>query len=99
MIDTSLPGRPRFERHEIVVGDEVCEVYFRDVIACLRALFGNPDFAPILIFVPEKHYSDELRTSRLYHDMHTGRWWWSTQVRSYNHYIIISKSHACHFIF
>jgi Plavaka transposase len=71
----------------------VCEVYFRDVIACLRALFGNPDFAPILVFAPEKHYTDELRTARLYHDMHTGRWWWSTQVRSFNqyHYFEISR--------
>jgi hypothetical protein len=62
-------------------------VYFRDVIACLRALFGDPDFAPILVFAPEKHYTDELRSVRLYHDMHTGRWWWSTQVRSYSNYI------------
>lgn len=74
----------------------MCEVYFRDVIACLRALFGNPDFAPILVFAPEKHYTDELRTTRLYHDMHSGRWWWSTQVRSYdsNRFNIL-KSHAC----
>ena len=34
LIDKSLPGRPRFERHEIIVGDEVCKVYFRDIIAC-----------------------------------------------------------------
>lgn len=60
----------------------MCEVYFRDVIACLRALFGDPDFAPVLVFAPEKHYTDELRKVRLYHDMQTGRWWWSTQVRS-----------------
>ena len=85
IIDTSLPGRPRFEKHEIVVGDEVCAVYYRDVIACLRTLFGNPDFAPFLVFASEKHYVDELRTARLYHDMHTGRWWWSTQVRRFNH--------------
>ena len=61
IIDTLLPGQPRFEKHEIVVGDEVCEVYYRDVIACLRVLFGNPDFAPFLVFAPEKHYVDELQ--------------------------------------
>ena len=79
--------------HEILVGDEVCEVYFRDIIACLRALFGNPDFAPILVFAPEKHYTDELRMAQLYHDMHTGRWWWSTQVRSFkfNQYYYIDS--------
>ncbi|KAF7303411.1 hypothetical protein MIND_00569600 [Mycena indigotica] len=26
-----------------------------------------------------RHYADEDQTIRLYHDMHTGRWWWSTQ--------------------
>lgn len=74
----------------------MCEVYFRDVIACLRALFGDPDFASVLVFAPEKHYTDELRKERLYHDMQTGRWWWSTQVRSLK-LIITLKSHACHF--
>ncbi|KIM35645.1 hypothetical protein M413DRAFT_20740 [Hebeloma cylindrosporum] len=79
MIDESLPGRPRFVRHEVIVGNEVCEVYFRDIIACIRALFGDPDFAPYLVFLPEKHYTDEMKTVRMYHDMHTGKWWWSTQ--------------------
>ncbi|KAG6825968.1 hypothetical protein H0H92_001684, partial [Tricholoma furcatifolium] len=79
IIDKSLPGRPQFERQEIMIGDEVCEVFFRDVMACIRALLGDPDFAPYLVFAPEKHYSNEERTHRLYHDMHTGKWWWSTQ--------------------
>ena len=81
IIDNRLPGRPRFQRHEIIVGDEACEVYFRDIIACIPALFGDPLFAPYLVFEPEKHYTDDKKTIRLYHDMHTGRWWWSTQVR------------------
>ncbi|GLB39850.1 putative protein Coprinopsis cinerea okayama7 130 [Lyophyllum shimeji] len=79
LIDYELPGRPPFVRHEIMVGDEVCDVYFRDVIACITALFGNPDFAPYLAFAPERHYSDETKTVRLYHDMKTGKWWWTTQ--------------------
>jgi len=82
IIDDQLPGRPRFERHEIMVANEVCEVYFRDVIACIKALYGDPDFAQYLVFLPEKHYVDEGKTQRMYHDMHTGKWWWSTQVRS-----------------
>lgn len=80
MIDGHLPGGPRFERHEFLVGGEVCEVFYRDVIACIRALFGDPDFMPYLVFRPEKHYTDEDKTERMFHDMHTGRWWWSTQV-------------------
>ncbi|KAF8259179.1 hypothetical protein EI94DRAFT_1617172 [Lactarius quietus] len=80
LIDTHLPGRPPFQRKEILVGQEVCEVYFRDVIQCIRALFGDPDFAQDLIFRPEKHYVNEERTERMYHDMHTGSWWWLTQA-------------------
>jgi hypothetical protein len=65
-----------------MVANEVCEVYFRDVIACVKALYGDPDFAQYLVFLPEKHYVDEGKAQRMYHDMHTGKWWWSTQVRS-----------------
>ncbi|KAF5311326.1 hypothetical protein D9611_012561 [Ephemerocybe angulata] len=28
---------------------------------------------------PEQHYTDDSCETRLYHDMHTGDWWWSTQ--------------------
>ncbi len=59
---------------------EAFDIYFRDVVECIRALFGDPEYAPYLVFVPERHYADEDRTVRLYHDMHTGKWWWSTQV-------------------
>jgi Plavaka transposase len=80
VIDMGLPGRPRFERHEIMVSDEVCDVYIRDVLACIQALFGDPAFSPYLVVAPERHFTSEERTTRVYHDMHTGRWWWSTQV-------------------
>ncbi|KAM6493555.1 hypothetical protein JOM56_011689 [Amanita muscaria] len=79
IIDTHLPGRPPFERQEILVGNEVCEIYFRDILACIRALFGDPDFAPYLLISPERHYTDETKQERMYHDMHTGKWWWSMQ--------------------
>jgi hypothetical protein len=32
------------------------------------------------VFKPERHYADADKTVRLFHDMHTGRWWWGTQV-------------------
>ena len=81
IIDTKLPtSRPRFKRDEVVIANQAFPVYYRDVIECIRALWSNPEFAPILIFVPERHYLDQDRTVRLFHDMHTGKWWWSTQV-------------------
>ncbi|KAJ7823158.1 hypothetical protein B0H14DRAFT_2370305 [Mycena olivaceomarginata] len=79
IIDEKLPGRPKFTRSEIVVAGEVFELYSRDIIECIRALFGDTEFAPYLFVVPEHHYADKDQTIRLYHNMHTGRWWWSTQ--------------------
>ncbi|KAM6489459.1 hypothetical protein JOM56_015092, partial [Amanita muscaria] len=79
MIDEHLPGRPPFGRHEILVGNEVSEVYFRDIVSCVRSLFADPDFAPYLVFRPEEHYTDAMKQERMYHDMHSGDWWWSTQ--------------------
>ena len=34
-----------------------------------------------LVFPPEKHYTDGGKMVQIYHNMHTGRWWWTTQVR------------------
>ena len=87
IIDTLLPGtRPEFKRAELVVEGVAYEVRYRDVIACIRSLFGDPEFAKELIFAPERHYADENRTIRVYHDMHTGNWWLTTQVYIYTLY-------------
>ena len=51
---------------------------------CIRALYGNPKFAQTLVFSPERHYTDAEQTQRLYHEMHTGDWWWEKQVRRYS---------------
>ena len=72
MIDKHLPGRLPFQRKEMLVGDEVCKLYFRDIIQCIHALFGDQDFAPYLIMAPERHYTDDDKEERMYHDMHTG---------------------------
>ncbi|RPD72984.1 hypothetical protein L226DRAFT_524416 [Lentinus tigrinus ALCF2SS1-7] len=81
IIDADLTsGRPRFIRREIIVAGQAFEVFYRDVIACVRALYGDPEFAGILVFTPERHYADADHTVRVYFDMHTGRWWWDTQA-------------------
>jgi hypothetical protein len=76
----SLPSHPKFWCKEIVVWDEVLDVYYQDILECVRALYGNPDFAPHLIFKPEQHYKDANQLNRMYNNMHTGKWWWETQV-------------------
>jgi hypothetical protein len=51
-------------------------------VACIRTIFRNPEFARTLVFAPERHYLDEAKTQCVYHEMHTGNWWWSRQVSS-----------------
>ncbi|KAI0349245.1 hypothetical protein OH77DRAFT_1415395, partial [Trametes cingulata] len=80
IIDGLPTGRPRFQREEIIVADEAFEVYFRDVLECIKALLGDPEFAPLLLLVPERHYADPEHEDRVYFDMNTGKWWWATQA-------------------
>ncbi|KAJ7643458.1 hypothetical protein DFH06DRAFT_999028 [Mycena polygramma] len=79
IIDEKLPGRPKFTRSEVVVNNEVFHLYSRDILECVRALWADSDFAPYLFVAPERHYMDKNKTVRMYHNMHTGKWWWSTQ--------------------
>ncbi|THU78905.1 hypothetical protein K435DRAFT_699108 [Dendrothele bispora CBS 962.96] len=80
IIDKSIPSRrPAFYREEVVVAGKAFDLYKRDIMECVRALYGNPDHCQYLCFAPERHYADADKTINLYHDFHTGRWWWATQ--------------------
>jgi hypothetical protein len=81
IIDQCLPGRPAFSRHEVIVGGEAFEFFSRNMVECIRALWGDVDFAEHLIVEPERHYVDLDHMIRRFSDMHTGKWWWCTQVR------------------
>ena len=59
---------------------EVYVIYFCDVLECVKVLYGNPQFATVLVFAPEHHYTNADKTEWPFHDMHTGKWWWETQV-------------------
>ncbi|PCH41885.1 hypothetical protein WOLCODRAFT_89528 [Wolfiporia cocos MD-104 SS10] len=79
IIDRSIPGNPHFQCKNVAVAGETYQVYFRDIIECIKALFGDPEIARYLVFAPERHYANAQKTVRLYHDMHTGDWWWTAQ--------------------
>ncbi|KAG1802364.1 hypothetical protein EV424DRAFT_1351759 [Suillus variegatus] len=80
-----LTGRPKFKREQIVVAGEAFNVYYRNVIECVKSLYSDPNFARYLAFVPEHHYADKDETVCLFHDMHTGKWWWDTQKKLDQH--------------
>ncbi|KAK7467674.1 hypothetical protein VKT23_004727 [Stygiomarasmius scandens] len=81
IIDTEIPARrPSFSREEVIIAGEAFDLYKRDILECIRALYGAPEHARYLCVVPERHYSDRDKTCRIFHDLYTGRWWWDTQI-------------------
>ncbi|KAJ3913612.1 hypothetical protein F5877DRAFT_93124 [Lentinula edodes] len=81
IIDTGLPAQcPSFTREEVIIAGESFDLYKRDIKECIQALYGSPEHARYMCFTPERHYSDADKTSRLYHDFYTGKWWWATQT-------------------
>ena len=80
-IDKKLPDYPSFKSSVIRIGGEDFQLHHRDILHCIRVIYGNPQFARNLVFTPEQHYLDSEQTRRVYSEMHTGDWWWSVQVR------------------
>ncbi|KAH8100148.1 hypothetical protein BXZ70DRAFT_894126 [Cristinia sonorae] len=80
IIDKQLPsGRPQFRCKEVTACGEAFDVYYRDPLECVKALYGDPNFAADLVFKPERHYADADQTIRMYHELFSGKWWWQTQ--------------------
>ncbi|KAI9432312.1 hypothetical protein BJY52DRAFT_1132789 [Lactarius psammicola] len=79
IIDNKIPGRPAFTREEVQIAGERFDFHFREIIPCIRALFGDPEFTRQLVFSPQRHYQDPHHTTQIFSEMHTGKWWWSVQ--------------------
>ncbi|KAG1810876.1 uncharacterized protein BJ212DRAFT_1448568 [Suillus subaureus] len=65
---------------QVVVAGEAFDVYYHNIIKCVKSLYSDPDFARYLTFAPEQHHTDEDQMVHLFRDMHTGKWWWETQL-------------------
>jgi len=75
-----LPGRPKFKKSEVTMAGEVFDVWHRDILECIQALIGDPEFVGQLKLAPERHYTDKDHLNWIYSDVHTGKWWWKIQV-------------------
>ena len=82
IVDNMLPGHPVFKCRELVIGGETLELYFRNILSCIRTIYGDPELAQDLVVAPERHFTNIEQTDRVYSEMHTGDWWWSVQVRN-----------------
>jgi hypothetical protein len=80
IIDKELPGRPPFETRSLVIGGETLELHFRNILACIRCIYSDPEFTQDLAVAPERHYADQEKTARVFNEMYTGDWWWAVQV-------------------
>ncbi|KAG8946041.1 hypothetical protein FRC03_001582, partial [Tulasnella sp. 419] len=82
IIDYELPKVPSWRILNLKMNDrdKEYEIYYRDPLECIEALYSNPAFADQLVFAPEKQWADEEQKSRLYNEMNTGKWWWEKQA-------------------
>ncbi|KAG2345003.1 hypothetical protein BDR05DRAFT_998614 [Suillus weaverae] len=46
-----------------------------------KLLTGQPKFKQEQVIVAEWHYADDDEFVHLFHDMHTGKWWWKMQKK------------------
>lgn len=77
-----LPGYGAWSFTHVTVegSDTKHELFLRNPIDCIKALFADPAFEDHLTFAPERHFADSKRKIRLYTDMKTGEFWWEIQV-------------------
>ncbi|KAJ6506503.1 hypothetical protein C8R45DRAFT_1050904 [Mycena sanguinolenta] len=84
---SDLPtGRPAFQREEVFVAGEAFDVYFRDIIECIRALYSDPSLRTSWF----SRQKDTMQTwTRLCAStmIFTHRqWWWATQTFAHSIY-------------
>ena len=79
-IDNGLPTCPLFKCEELSFGEEHLEFYYRDIMECIQAIYGDPQFAHNLVFAPEQHFTSEECMCCIYNEMNTDDWWWKVQV-------------------
>ncbi|KAN0106946.1 hypothetical protein V8E52_010654 [Russula decolorans] len=80
IIDNNLSGHPSFQCKVLHIENEHLDFYCRDMLQCIRTLYGDPAFAQELALSPVQVYTDAEKTCRVVNEMHTGDWWWSIQV-------------------
>ena len=59
---------------------EQLEFWRRDLVECVQELIGNLSFRDVMVYAPERAYTDAKGTNRIYDEMWTGDWWCNVQV-------------------
>lgn len=67
--------------------DHTSTFFYRDIVHCVEYLLAQPTYREDTVYGPIREYDGSGQ--RLYSEMHTGDWWWETQV-GYSIFIIYS---------
>ena len=59
-------------------GNRRTAYYYRSPLSCIKYLLKQPCFQKHLVYTPVREYNEA--GERMYSEMHTADWWWSTQV-------------------
>ena len=52
---------------------------YRDILRVIRFLLGYRPFKEELVYAPVRHFNS--KDERMFSEMHTGDWWWRTQLQ------------------
>ncbi|QRW11994.1 Zn-finger protein [Ceratobasidium sp. AG-Ba] len=79
----ALPKGPKWVKDTVTVGEGQYKrrhtVRFRSVLEAVRHLIGARRFKDSMRYAPERHWTSQHKTCRLYDEMWSGDWWWRTQ--------------------
>jgi hypothetical protein len=64
-------GKPRVEH---------LELWYRDIVECVRELIGNPEYQHVMAYAPQQVFRDILGLKRIFDQGWTADWWSETQV-------------------
>ncbi|TFK31052.1 hypothetical protein BDQ12DRAFT_619650, partial [Crucibulum laeve] len=59
---------------------EELELWYCDPVECICELMGNPIFANMMKYAPEKVFETNSCESQIINEMWTVEWWWKVQV-------------------
>ncbi|KAG8728145.1 hypothetical protein FRC11_011727, partial [Ceratobasidium sp. 423] len=78
-----LPRGPKWKTASISAGKgrfkRTCLLYYRDILEVIRELIGARRFKDVMHYAPERHWTSDRRTHRIYDEMWSGDWWWRMQ--------------------
>lgn len=55
--------------------EDTFTIRYRDPIEAIRSLWGDPGLSKDFVYAPQKIFSDESKSKRIYNEMWTGKWW------------------------